>query len=208
MFWQAADGTGKAEPLNNDLGSAMLPSGMTPDGTRVLFNRGPRDVMAMALDDRRVEPVVQTEFNERNGVVSPDGRWLAYESDRSLKFEIYVTPFPDVKGGTWPISTAGGTRPLWARDGKELFFVAPDGAMMAVPVDPRGSAWSAGSPMKLFEGPYATGTPSGGRNYDLSADGNRFLMVKQPPGSQATAPQIVMVQHWVEELKRLVPAAR
>ena len=85
MFWQAADGTGKAEPLNNDLGSAMLPSGMTPDGTRVLFNRGPRDVMAMALDDRRVEPVVQTEFNERNGVVSPDGRWLAYESDRSLR---------------------------------------------------------------------------------------------------------------------------
>jgi len=208
LFWQAADGTGKAEPLNTDLGQAMLPSGMTPDGTRVLFSSGPRDVRAMALDGRRVEPVVQTEFNERNGVVSPDGRWLAYESDRSLRFEIYVTPFPDVKGGTWPISTAGGTRPLWASNGKELFFVAPDGAMMAVRVDPRGSAWSAGSPMKLFEGPYATGAPASGRNYDLSADGKRFLMVKQPPGSQATAPQIVMVQHWVEELKRLVPAAR
>ena len=83
LFWQAADGTGKAEPLNSELGAAMLPSGMTPDGTRVLFSLGPRDVMAMALDDRRVEPVVQTEFNERNGVVSPDGRWLAYESDRS-----------------------------------------------------------------------------------------------------------------------------
>jgi len=64
-----------------------------------------------------------------------------------------------------------------------------------------------GSPMKLFEGPYATGAPVSGRNYDLSADGKRFLMVKQPPGSQA-APQIVMVQHWAEELKRLVPAAR
>jgi len=174
----------------------------------VLLSQGPRAVMAMALDGRRLEPLVQTEFNERNGVVSPDGRWLAYESDRSGKFEIYVTPFRDVKGGTWPISTGGGTRPLWAPNDPELFFVAPDGAMMAVRVDPRGSAWSAGSPMKVFERPYATGTPVSGRNYDLSADGKRFLMVKQPPGSQATAPQIVLVQHWVEELERLVPVAR
>jgi eukaryotic-like serine/threonine-protein kinase len=207
LFWQAADGTGKAEPLNSDLGPAMLPSGMTPDGTLVLFFRG-RDVMAMSLDDRHVEPMIQTEFNERWPAVSPNGRWLAHESDRSLRFEIYVTPFPDVKGGgPWPISTAGGIRPLWAPDGRELFFVAPDGAMMAVRVDPRGSAWSAGSPMKLFAGPYETG-PLSGRNYDLSADGKRFLMVKQPAGSQATTPQIVMVQHWVEELKRLVPASR
>ena len=159
LFWQAADGTGKAELLKSSVGAAMLPSGLTSDGTRVLFSLGPRDVMAMALDGRHVEPVVQTESNERNGVHSPDGRWLAFESDKSLRFEVYVKPFPDVKGGTWQISTAGGTRPLWAPDGKELFFVAPDGAMMAVRVDPRGSAWSAGSPMKLFEGPYATGTP-------------------------------------------------
>ena len=165
--------------------------------------------MAMALDALRVESLVQTQFTERNGVVSPDGRWLAYESDASLKFEIYVTPFPKVTGaGEWTISTAGGTRPLWARNGQELFFVAPDGAIMAVHVDPRGNVWSSGRPVKLFSGPYATGAPASGRNYDVSKDGKRFLMVKSPPIDQSAAPQIELVQHWAEELKRLVPAAR
>ena len=147
----------------------MQPSGVTPDGTRVLFSLGARDVMAMALDARRVESLVQTQFTERNGDVSPDGRWLAYESDASGKFEIYVTPFPKVAGaGEWAISTTGGTRPLWARKSQELFFVAPDGAIMAVHVDPQANVWRAGSPVKLFSGPYATGVPASGRNYDVS----------------------------------------
>ena len=109
--------------------------------------------MVLALDGtRRVEPLVQTPSNERNGVVSPDGRWLAYESDSSGQFEIYVMPFPNVNAGQWRISTAGGTRPLWAPNGQELFFVAPDGALMAVRVDPRGATWSAGSPVKVSRG--------------------------------------------------------
>ena len=140
LFWQAADGTGKEEALTSESGRGMLPSGVTPDGTRVLFSLGARDVMAMALDARRVEPLVQTQFNDRNGVVSPDGRWLAYESNASGKFEIYVTPFPKVDGaGEWAISTTGGTRPLWAPNSQELFFVAPDGAIMAVNVDPQAT---------------------------------------------------------------------
>ena len=79
---------------------------------------------------------------------------------------------------------------------------------MAVRVDPRGNVWSSGSPVKLFGGPYATGAPASGRNYDVSKDGQRFLMVKSPPIDQSAAPQIELVQHWAEELKRLVPAAR
>ena len=209
LFWQAVDGTGRVEALNTEPGPAMLPSGMTPDGTRVLFSLGPRDVMAMTLDGRRVEPLVQTQFNERNGVVSPDGSWLAYESDSAQRFEIYVTPYPNVKGGTWPVSTAGGTRPLWSPNGQELFFVAPDGAIMAARVDSRGGVWRSGDPMKVIEGEYATGAPASGRNYDVSEDGKLFLMVKQTAGSQAAAaPQIQLVQHWADELKRLVPAAR
>ena len=86
--------------------------------------------------------------------------------------------------------------------------MAPDGANMAVRVDPRGNVWSSGSPVKLFGGPYATGAPASGRNYDVSKDGKRFLMVKSPPIDQSAAPQIELVQHWAEELKRLVPAAR
>ena len=206
LFWQAADGTGKEEALTSESGRGMQPSGVTPDGTRVLFSLGARDVMAMALDARRVEPLVQTQFNERNGDVSPDGRWLAYESDASGKFEIYVTPFPKVAGaGEWAISTTGGTRPLWAPNSQELFFVAPDGAIMAVHVNPQANVWRSGSPVKLFGGPYATGAPASGRNYDVSKDGKRFLMVKSPPIDQFAAPQIELVQHWAEELKRLVP---
>jgi hypothetical protein len=166
--------------------------------------------MAMALDTHRVEPLVQTPFDERNGVVSPDGRWLAYESKGSTgPFEIYVKPYPNVGAGEWPISTAGGTRPLWAPGGQELFFLALDGAMMAVRVDAHASTWSAGTPVKLFRGPYETGSPASGRNYDVSLDATRFLMVKEAPAvTQATPPQLVVVQHWIEELHRLAPETR
>ncbi len=152
-------------------------------------------------EPRRVEPLVQTPFNERNGVVSPDGRWLAYESDSSGRFEIYVRPFPNVHAGQWLISTAGGTRPLWAPSGLELFYVGPDGSLMAVRVDARSGTWVAGQPAKIVEGPYYTQSGNPGRTYDIAPDGRRFLMVKLP----AATPQIVIVQNWTEELKRLVP---
>ena len=150
---------------------------------------------------------MQTPFDERNGVVSPDGRWLAYESKKSTgPFDIYVKPYPNVGAAEWPISTAGGTRPQWASNGQELFFVATDGAIMSVRVDPHRRAWGAASPVQVFKGPYETGSPASGRNYDVAADGKRFLMVKEASAvTQATPPQVVVVQNWGEELKRLVP---
>ena len=209
LFWQAADGSGNVEALSTNAGPAMMPTGMTPDGKRVLFTLGPpRDVMAMTLDHRRVEPLVQTPFNDRNGVVSPDGRWLAYESDSTQRFEIYVTPYPNVKGGTWPISTAGGTGPLWSPNSPELFFVAPDGAIMAASVNPRGGVWRPGAPVKVVDGQYLTRARTNGRHYDVSTDGKRFLIVKAPPSDQPAASQIQLVQHWAKELQRLVPATR
>ena len=203
LFWQSADGTGAAERL-----AAGLPSAVTPDGKHVIFHVGvANDLMMLALDGtRHVEPLIRTPANERNGVVSPDGRWLAYESDSSGRFEIYVKPFPNVNAGRWNVSTAGGTRPLWApKNGRELFYVAPDGALMAVGVDHRGATWSTGRPVKVVQGPYATGGPRSTRTYDVSPDGQRFLMVKQL-ASHAPAPQIIIVQNWFEELKRHVPA--
>jgi hypothetical protein len=113
-----------------------------------------------------------------------------------------------VDGGLWQISTAGGTRPLWAPNGQDLFYVAPDGAVVATRVHPRGSAWSVESPVKLFSGPYATGEPSSGRNYDISSDGTRFLMIKQPSNQASPVAHIVVTQNWFEELTRLVPANR
>ena len=83
---------------------------------------------------RRAAPLIQTPFVERNGEVSPDGRWLAYQANDSGQFEIYVRPFPDVTAGRWQVSTGGGTRPLWHRNGQELFYLAPTG-------EPWGLAW-------------------------------------------------------------------
>ena len=202
LYWQRIDGTGAVERLGaNSIG---LASSVTKDGSQVIFAPGARDLMLMTLETGRVTPLIQTPATERNGVVSPDGRWLAYESDSSGGFEIYVTPFPKAGEGQRRISTDGGTRPLWARNGHELFYVAPAGAIMSARVDVRGGAFSAGTPEKVVEGPYATGAPASGRNYDVSSDGRRFLMVRQAPATQA-GPQLVVVQNWAAELERLVP---
>jgi hypothetical protein len=95
------------------------------------------------------------------------------------------------------------TRPLWAPKGHELFYVAPDGSLMAVRVDARGGKWSSGSPAKVVEGPYVTRSLRDKRTYDVATDGKKFLMIKQ--NANQAAPQIVVVQNWTEDLKRLVP---
>jgi serine/threonine-protein kinase len=210
LWRQAADGTGAAERLTTST-NPQLATGITPDGTAALFfELTPTmgfDLLQVALDEtRRVTPLLQTKFDERNGIVSPDGRWLAYESTSSGPPEIYVRPFPNVGGGEWLVSSAGGRQPLWARSGKELFYVGPDGALLRVPVEANGTTWHAGTPTKLIEGRYVTGSGTLVRTYDVSADGQRFLMIKAPgPEAGAAPPTLVVVQHWDEELKRLVP---
>jgi len=201
MLWQPVDGDGDAERLSAD----GPPSGVTPDGGQVLFSTvGNQGIMMVALGTRRVQPLLDNPPVERNGVVSPDGRWLAYEElDRDGQFQVFVRPFPNVSAGQWPISTAGGTRPVWARSGQELFYVAPDGALMAVRAEPRGPKWSSGNPAKVIEGPYLTRSLRDKPNYDVSIDGKSFLMVKQP--ANQASPQIVVVQNWQEDLKRLLP---
>ena len=105
------------------------------------------------------------------------------------------------------MSVGGGTRPLWARNGRELFYLGLDGALMAVPIE-QGDSWRTGPPAKILESRYL-GTNSGalGRTYDVSPDGRRFLMIKAGSGSDriAGSPPIIVVQNWFEELKRLVP---
>jgi hypothetical protein len=94
---------------------------------------------------------------------------------------------------------------MWARNGRELFYVAPDGALMGVSVDASDAAWRVGSPTRIVDGPYMTRGAGSGRTYDVSPNGERFLMLKLPPFNPATTPQIQMVQPWFEELRRLVP---
>ena len=211
LFWQAADGTGTAERLTeNPSRMIQFPSAVSPDGTRVLFTQGGNatatDVMSLTLDkDHRVQPVVQTQFAELNGEISPDGRWLAYQSNDSGQVQIFVVPFPNVNTGRWQVSIGGGTRPLWARNGQELFYLTPDATLMSMPVA-RGTTWTPATPEKLIDAPYYGGTT---RNYDVSPDGKRFLMIKQGGGDQTPAPtSIVVVQNWPQELKRLAPTTR
>jgi serine/threonine-protein kinase len=221
LYSQAADGTG-VERLTESL-DVQIPTAVSPDGRQLVFIENSAktglDVMALQLDgSRQVRPLAQTPFSERNGIVSPDGRWLAYEANDSGPFEVYVRSFGAVNSGRaderrWKVSTSGGTQPLWGRGGRELFYFAPNGALMRVDVA-AGSAWTAGTPTKELEGRYVVNAGGGNfqrvfdivRNYDIAADGQRFLMIK-PTGSDATVapPQLVVVQHFDEELKRLVP---
>jgi serine/threonine-protein kinase len=208
LYVQEADGTGSATRMTEgDL--EQSPNAITADGTRVVFDElqagRQRNLRLLTLTPTpRVEPLLETRFDERGGSVSPDGRWLAYQSNRSGAVEIYVRPFPNVGDGQWQVSNGGGTQARWARSGRELFYRSTDGALMAVPVNARGTMWSAGTPMKLFEGRYHNGFDGG---YDVSPDDQRFLMLKEGVGTGQTdtAATLIVVLNWVEELKRLVP---
>jgi serine/threonine-protein kinase len=208
LFWQAADGTGSPERLTESP-NYQRPSAVLPDGMRVLFWEAPRktatDVMMLTLDkDRRVRPLIQGPLVDRNAEVSPDGRWLAYESNDSGQPQVFVRPFPDVDREKIQVSTAGGVQPLWAGNGRELFYIAPGDELMSVPVK-LGNSWTAGTPARLIDAPYFRGGGNDSRMYDVSPDGKRFLMIKPEVSASQPAARIVVVQHWLEELKRLVP---
>jgi serine/threonine-protein kinase len=206
LFWQAADGVGPVEQLTTGHDNPAEPT-VSPDG-RMIFTAG-EDLMQMTLDGSNlVTPLVQSQFSERNGVVSPDGRWLAYQSNESGRFEIYVRPFPNVNTGNWQVSTLGGEQPLWAPSGRELFYASPAGALMRVGVG-SGVSWTATTPevrLKQDSGYYLTGSYPG-RKYDVAGDGQRLLMIKRvaTPADETSRRQVVVVQNWGEELKRIVP---
>jgi serine/threonine-protein kinase len=210
LFRQAVDGTGTIERLA-ERAANQLPTAVTPDGTRLVLRQDGAgtgtDLAVLALDgERGITPLLQTRSNERNAEISPDGRWLAYESDESGQPEIYVRPFPAVDAGRWQVSASGGRKPLWARSGQEIFYLALGGALVGVPVEAVGRASiRVGSARKLVEGSYDTGGPFRNRNYDVSPDGRRFLMVKE--SGAASQRSLVVVQNWAEELRRLVPAS-
>jgi serine/threonine-protein kinase len=117
---------------------------------------------------------------------------------------VYVRPFPQVDSARWQISAAGGSRAVWARNGRELFYLDASNRLTAVPVETAGATFSAGKPMKVFDAKYWTGHPP--PPYDVSPDGKRFVMLKAATGDSNVTPiSMVVVEHWFEELKRLVP---
>ncbi|MCZ6750804.1 MAG: hypothetical protein O7E51_03130, partial [Acidobacteria bacterium] len=207
LFWIPADGSGTAERLTTSE-YGQYPLSWSPDGhTLVYYELHPTsggDLWLLPFEgEHKPQPFLQTPFHERSAVFSPDGKWLAYSSDESGRYEIYVRPFAG-GGGKWQISTESGTEPVWARNGRELFYRNGD-QLMAVDITTKLS-FSAGTPRLLFEGQYYTnrGTIRSRADYDITSDGQRFLMI-QEGGTDSEATQINVVLNWFEELKQRVP---
>jgi eukaryotic-like serine/threonine-protein kinase len=209
-FSRAADGTGKAEPLLDLTGTIdyVMATSMAPDGTRIVGWTGSgaaqsTDLILLDVKQRRAEPILVSPSIERNPEISPDGRWMAFESDRDRgRLGIYVVPFPDVGRALYRISDgAGGFQPAWGRDGKELFYIGLDGMMRSAPVD--GVTWPGRPPQPLFLANYFLGPGATARAYDVSRDG-RFLMLKEAAPVRTMPPaSIAITQNWTEELKKL-----
>lgn len=211
LFQRAADGTGTNEKLTSvDQNQRSLD--VTQDGKYLIFERltptAGFDLMRVPLGNpRHEEPLLQSPFDERNASMSPDGRWMAYESNETGQPEIHVRPYPEVNDAHYLVpSSTGGRTPVWSPKGNELFFVNGS-SMMTVAVS--GSpTFSAGTATKLFDAPSVlldgrTTGSSSVRTYDISRDGQQFLMIKnsQAQADESQAPTIVVVQNWGEEVK-------
>jgi len=200
----AADGSSAVERLAT---SDYLPSpgSFSPDGRLVAFmEQNPesgRDLWVLNLEDRKTQLFLKTSYEETAPKFSPDGEWIAYSSDETGRREIFVQPYPG-PGGKWQISTEGGQEPVWNPRGGELFYRSGT-RIMAVDIDTE-SSFSAGKPRMLFDGPYLP-TSASFPWWDVSPDGERFLMLK-PVESQTSAPtEIQIVLNWFEELKTKAP---
>ncbi len=214
LYQTLVNGTvGDAQPLlrSGQVKTPVAPTSWSPDGRFLLYTR----VTPQTRTDLWVVPMVgahtpsvflKTPFNEEEGVFSPDGRWVAYESDESGRFEIYVRPFhapgakdSDAASGEmqWQVSTAGGIDPVWQPDGKQIDYIDPSGAMMAAPITVSGARLAAGTPVKLFQTHIVYGgeNSAGGREYDVAPDG-RFLINTV---SQSAAAPITLIQNWNPE---------
>src|SRR5262245_9805706 len=165
LFAQAADGTGTVERLTTSA-NTQSPAFVAPDGTAIIgaeiSPKTAAEIVRFQLNGSAgsvlsvLEPLVRTPAIEYLPELSPDGRYIAYQSDESARDEIYVRTFPHVNDGVWQVSTAGGTSPTWARTGRELFYLGADGALMAVPVQTSGGTFAVGNPAKLLDTAYAT----------------------------------------------------
>ncbi len=194
VYLRRADGTGPVEVLmtgpNNPRAYAW-----GGDGQQLVLIQGGLgnfDLAVLSLEgEPTLEPLIQTPFGESRPAVSPDGQWIAYTSNESGQYEIYVQPFPALDSKS-QISTTGGTSPVWGPEGRELFYRNGE-AMLVVPIATEGGL-APGIPEVLFEARYLGSVPGEvGRHYDLAPAGERFLMIK--PAAD-TPTQIIFVENW------------
>jgi serine/threonine-protein kinase len=212
VCWKAADGTGEVEKLGSVQGRTLLPWSFSSDGKNLLMVEwmgANFDIGMMSMEDNHArKPLLQQEkYAEIQPEISPDGRWMAYASTESGQQEVYVRPFPDVNKGRWQVSTGSGSCPLWSPNGRELFYLTNENSVMVTAVATRPT-FSPGTPKALFRSIYVGPSTTAGTPWDISPDGKRFLMIKEP-GSAASAGgglrRINIVLNWLDELKQRVP---
>ena len=217
MYWTRADGGGKPHLLIQEGGLAFS---FTPDGKTLAFQArgsagGRFDIWTVPIENdgvglnagKRV-PFLQTDFDEREPTFSPDGRWLAYSSDESGTFQVYVRPFPEAStaaGGKWQVSNGSGMYPQWSRTAHELFFRTYDTQMITVaPYAVKGDSFAPGKPQSWSERQLAD---IGNVNYDLAPDGKRVaaLMPAEEAGGQQPSSHVTFLLNFFDELRRHFP---
>jgi hypothetical protein len=208
-----ADGSGGADTLL-ELGDRRFPTSWSADGRTLAYYVGPqgtptgsRDLWMLDVDGdmQTEEPFVETPFMERGGIFSPNGRWLAYVSDKSGQNDVYARPFPG-PGIEVTISVEGGQEPVWAPSGSELYY-RHDDELVVVSVDEVGQSLSVGAPRHVLDDRFMrdTGGAQGGvANYNIAPNGEAFVMVEDASsaGAAVLSPQLYVVTNWFEELRQ------
>jgi serine/threonine-protein kinase len=209
LYRKRADGSGEVEALTETTGKPQWAQAWSRDGRYIATTEGDTeyDLWYLDLETRQMKEVLATEFGDGYPDFSPDGRWIVYASNESGSFQVYVRPFPEGHG-KWQVSEAGGGNPRWSRSGKEIFWRTNSGIAVAE-VDISGGTFRAGKPKILFEGAFqggALGMSVGGflfADYDVSPDGQRFVMFPNLRGERGSHQHITLVTHWFDDLERL-----
>jgi Tol biopolymer transport system component len=204
LYVKATTGSATEEELlasDDDL----WPEDWTSDGRFIAYKRGrattSTDVVLLPMaGDRMPIPVAESPAAEHGARFSPSSRWVAYVSAETGREEVFVEPVPPT-GAIWQISTEGGHEPTWRGDGRELFYLKPDGMLVSVEVTDDGTTFAWGPPRPLFR----AGPPTGvaGNRYEVSRDGQSFLVAA--PAGPARPQPIMVVLNWLEELKQRLP---
>jgi len=207
IYRQNADGTGTMEKLLETPNIRDYPYSISPDGQYIAYMRSdPKsttglDIWALPMSpdksgEKKPFPVIATNFLDVTPAFSPDGKWLAYANNETGRMEIYIQPFPG-GAGRWQVSTAGGSKPNWRKDGKELYFFSVDQQMMAVDVSQKGASLQLGTPHALFKATTVSGSSGA---YTVSADGKRFVMNTVLP--QSITEPLTLITNWPADLKQ------
>jgi Tol biopolymer transport system component len=203
MMRGPVDGSALPSPYLPNVGQLNTASlEWSRDGKWLVYARQNQDLFAVRTDgDTTVHELLATKAVERQPALSPDGRWLAYISDETGRYEVYVRPFPDTRVTKRQVSLNGGLSPRWSREGRELFFEDETRVLFGIPIAP-GPVFSPGSPQRLFN---AFEFTAGVGSYDVHPDGKRFLMTRPAGVAAYQRDELVIVQNFFDELRKKVP---